>query len=64
MRHEEYGKVPARWLMVPAGVEIDLEPPCGAARPVRPTRFRPGEEREQHVHVCGRCGAHQPEKAA
>jgi hypothetical protein len=30
MRREEYEGIPARWLMVPAGVEIDLDPPCAA----------------------------------
>ncbi|MEU1519622.1 hypothetical protein ABZ490_47200 [Streptomyces sp. NPDC005811] len=61
MRQEEYATVPARWLMVPAGVEISLEPPCGA---VRPGRRRTGEEHERHASVCGRCGARQPEEAA
>jgi hypothetical protein len=70
MRHEEYESVPARWLMVPAGVEIDLDPPCRAVRPVR----RRGGERDKraehpeggawHAAVCSRCGARQPEDTA
>lgn len=53
MRHDEYDRAPARWLMVPAGVEIDLDPPCGAGR-------RPDEEyAARHAAVCRRCGAPQ-----
>ncbi|MBQ0827210.1 hypothetical protein [Streptomyces tagetis] len=29
---QEYEALPARWLMVPAGLEIELDPPGGACR--------------------------------
>ncbi|MET7453908.1 hypothetical protein ABZT03_18905 [Streptomyces sp. NPDC005574] len=42
MRRDEHEAIPARWLMVPAGVEIDLDPPCAATchhcRPHPPAR--------------------------
>jgi hypothetical protein len=61
MRREEHEGIPARWLMVPAGVEIDLDPPCGA---VRPASRRPGEEyTARHASVCRRCGARQTDGA-
>ncbi|MCX2927449.1 MULTISPECIES: hypothetical protein [unclassified Streptomyces] len=58
MRHEEHGRAPARWLMVPAGVEIDLDPPCGSARPAG--RCPDEEYAARHAAVCRRCGAPQP----
>lgn len=60
MRHEEHERTQARWLMVPAGVEIDLDPPCGSARSVG---RRPGEEHAaRHAAVCRRCGTPQPSR--
>lgn len=49
---DEHEGVPARWLMVPAGVDIDLDPP----HPPAPPQGDPA----RHADVCRHCGVRPP----
>ncbi|MFE9251309.1 hypothetical protein [Streptomyces sp. NPDC007088] len=49
---DEHEGIPARWLMVPAGVDIDLDPP--------PPPTPPQSDSARHAAVCRHCGARPP----
>ncbi|MDU0256395.1 hypothetical protein RVN83_25495 [Streptomyces sp. PU10] len=51
---DEHEGIPARWLMVPAGVELELTPPPPA--PGTPHR-RTGDGFAAHPAACRHCGA-------
>ncbi|GAA4800737.1 hypothetical protein [Streptomyces ziwulingensis] len=59
---DEHEGLPARWLMVPAGVEIDLGPaypprPCGEVTAGRTPRHPADDDLARHAAVCRHCGA-------